>query len=106
VQIVKKHWRALLPGTSRLNMIRSGNSCWADSTGSSLKPLPSGRRCSNVIWVPFIALDIVAVPDAIYAVNIYRHLESTCSRRFCCFRACRSCPPWRWFGWSASVIVN
>jgi cellulose synthase/poly-beta-1,6-N-acetylglucosamine synthase-like glycosyltransferase len=63
VQIVKKHWRRFLPGGSLLdhNQKREFAFGWLSWFGSEIVAVAAALL--NLIWVPFVVLQIVAIPD-------------------------------------------
>jgi cellulose synthase/poly-beta-1,6-N-acetylglucosamine synthase-like glycosyltransferase/exo-beta-1,3-glucanase (GH17 family) len=63
VQIVKKHWRRFLPGGSLLdhNQKREFAFGWLSWFGSEI--IAVAAALLNLIWVPFVVLQIVAIPD-------------------------------------------
>ena len=69
-QIMKKHWRRFMPGASRLTRAQRrefslGWLCWlgAESVGVLVALL-------NLIWVPFVAIVGIAIPDKILTLPI------------------------------------
>ena len=70
VQIIKKHWRRFLPGTSRLTADQKRqyalgwlNWLGAESIGVAVAIL-------NLLWVPVVAFAGIAIPDKILTVPI------------------------------------
>jgi cellulose synthase/poly-beta-1,6-N-acetylglucosamine synthase-like glycosyltransferase/exo-beta-1,3-glucanase (GH17 family) len=63
VQIVKKHWRRFLPGNSLLdhNQKREFAFGWLSWFGSEIVAVAAALL--NLIWVPFVAFQVVAIPD-------------------------------------------
>jgi cellulose synthase/poly-beta-1,6-N-acetylglucosamine synthase-like glycosyltransferase/exo-beta-1,3-glucanase (GH17 family) len=63
VQIVKKHWRRFLPGMSLLdyNQKREFAFGWLSWFGSEIVAVAAALL--NLIWVPFVVFQIVAIPD-------------------------------------------
>ena len=63
VQIVKKHWRRFLPGRSLLdhNQKREFAFGWLSWFGSEIVAVAAALL--NLIWVPFVVLQVVAIPD-------------------------------------------
>jgi cellulose synthase/poly-beta-1,6-N-acetylglucosamine synthase-like glycosyltransferase/exo-beta-1,3-glucanase (GH17 family) len=70
VQIVKKHWRQFLPGRSQLdrNQKREFIFGWLSWFGAEI--IAVAAAIINLIWVPFVALQVVAIPDALLTLPI------------------------------------
>jgi cellulose synthase/poly-beta-1,6-N-acetylglucosamine synthase-like glycosyltransferase/exo-beta-1,3-glucanase (GH17 family) len=70
VQIVKKHWRQFLPGTSRLdrNQKREFIFGWLSWFGAEI--IGVAAAILNLIWVPFVAFQVVAIPDTLLTLPI------------------------------------
>jgi hypothetical protein len=70
VQIVKKHWRQFLPGTNRLdrNQKREFIFGWLSWFGAEI--IAVAAAILNLIWVPFVAFQVVAIPDALLTLPI------------------------------------
>jgi cellulose synthase/poly-beta-1,6-N-acetylglucosamine synthase-like glycosyltransferase/exo-beta-1,3-glucanase (GH17 family) len=71
VQIVKKHWRRFLPGTSRLNHDQKREFIfgWLNWFGAEI--IAVAAALLNLIWVPFVAFKVVAIPDALLTLPIF-----------------------------------
>jgi len=63
VQIVKKHWRRFLPGMSLLDHDQKREFAfgWLSWFGAEIVAVAAALL--NLIWVPFVAFQIVAIPD-------------------------------------------
>ncbi len=63
VQIVKKHWRRFLPGQSLLDHDQKREFVfgWLSWFGSEIVAVAAALL--NLIWVPFVVFQIVAIPD-------------------------------------------
>jgi cellulose synthase/poly-beta-1,6-N-acetylglucosamine synthase-like glycosyltransferase/exo-beta-1,3-glucanase (GH17 family) len=63
VQIVKKHWRRFLPGKSLLDHDQKREFVfgWVSWFGSEI--IAVAAALLNLIWIPFVVLQIVAIPD-------------------------------------------
>jgi cellulose synthase/poly-beta-1,6-N-acetylglucosamine synthase-like glycosyltransferase len=71
VQIVKKHWRRFLPGTSELDHDQKREFIfgWLNWFGAEI--IAVAAALLNLIWVPFVAFKIVAIPDALLTLPIF-----------------------------------
>jgi exo-beta-1,3-glucanase (GH17 family)/cellulose synthase/poly-beta-1,6-N-acetylglucosamine synthase-like glycosyltransferase len=69
-QIVKKHWRRFLPGTSRLtpDQKREFSLGWLNWLGA--ETLGVVVAILNLIWVPIVAFADIAIPDRILTLPI------------------------------------
>jgi cellulose synthase/poly-beta-1,6-N-acetylglucosamine synthase-like glycosyltransferase/exo-beta-1,3-glucanase (GH17 family) len=63
VQIVKKHWRRFLPGMSSLDHDQKREFAfgWLSWFGAEIVAVAAALL--NLIWVPFVVFQIVAIPD-------------------------------------------
>jgi cellulose synthase/poly-beta-1,6-N-acetylglucosamine synthase-like glycosyltransferase/exo-beta-1,3-glucanase (GH17 family) len=70
VQIVRKHWRRFLPGGSKLNLDqkREFSLGWLSWFGAEI--IAVAAATFNLLWVPFVAFKVVAVPDALLTLPI------------------------------------
>jgi cellulose synthase/poly-beta-1,6-N-acetylglucosamine synthase-like glycosyltransferase len=70
VQIVKKHWRRFLPGMSLLdhNQKREFAFGWLSWFGAEIVAVAAALL--NLIWVPFVAFKVVAIPDPLLMLPI------------------------------------
>jgi cellulose synthase/poly-beta-1,6-N-acetylglucosamine synthase-like glycosyltransferase/exo-beta-1,3-glucanase (GH17 family) len=70
VQIVKKHWRQFLPGMSRLDRDQKREFIlgWLSWIGAEI--IAVAAAILNLIWVPFVAFKVVAIPDALLTLPI------------------------------------
>jgi hypothetical protein len=87
VQIVKKHWRQFLPGTSQLdrNQKREFIFGWLSWFGAEI--IAVAAAILNLIWVPFVIFKVVVIPDVlltlpIIAAFLVSVVHFICSYRF------------------------
>ena len=63
VQIVKKHWRKFLPGQSQLDHDQKREFAFGWLSWFGVEIIAVGAALLNLIWVPFVVLQVVAIPD-------------------------------------------
>jgi cellulose synthase/poly-beta-1,6-N-acetylglucosamine synthase-like glycosyltransferase len=70
VQIVKKHWRQFLPGASRLDHDQKRELIfgWLNWFGAEI--IAVAAAVLNLIWVPFVAFQVVVIPDVLLTLPI------------------------------------
>ena len=70
VQIVKKHWRQFLPGASRLDHDQKREFIfgWLNWFGAEI--IAVAAAVLNLIWVPFVAFQVVVIPDVLLTLPI------------------------------------
>jgi cellulose synthase/poly-beta-1,6-N-acetylglucosamine synthase-like glycosyltransferase/exo-beta-1,3-glucanase (GH17 family) len=70
MQIVKKHWRQFLPGMSRLDRDQKREFAfgWLNWFGAEMIAVAAAML--NLIWVPFVAFKIVAIPDVLLTLPV------------------------------------
>jgi cellulose synthase/poly-beta-1,6-N-acetylglucosamine synthase-like glycosyltransferase/exo-beta-1,3-glucanase (GH17 family) len=70
VQIVRKHWRQFLSGTSRLDHEQKREFIfgWLNWFGAEIIAVAAAML--NLIWVPFVALQVVVIPDVLLTLPI------------------------------------
>jgi hypothetical protein len=86
VQIVKKHWRQFLPGTSQLvrDQKREFIFGWLSWFGAEI--IAVAAAILNLIWVPFVAFQVVAIPDTLLTLPIlaaFHRLDTLSPRTGC-----------------------
>jgi cellulose synthase/poly-beta-1,6-N-acetylglucosamine synthase-like glycosyltransferase/exo-beta-1,3-glucanase (GH17 family) len=70
VQIVKKHWRQFLPGRSRLTRAQKREFIFGWLSWFGAEVIAVAAAILNLIWVPFVAFQVVAIPDALLTLPI------------------------------------
>ena len=70
VQIVRKHWKRFLPGTSFLYHDQKQEYLLGWLSWLGAETIAVAAALLNLVWVPFIALGIVAIPDKILTLPI------------------------------------
>jgi cellulose synthase/poly-beta-1,6-N-acetylglucosamine synthase-like glycosyltransferase/exo-beta-1,3-glucanase (GH17 family) len=70
VQIVKKHWRQFLPGVSRLDHDQKREFVFGWLNWFGAEVIAVAAALLNLIWVPFVAFKVVAIPDALLTLPI------------------------------------
>ena len=70
VQIVKKHWQHFLPGMSRLDHDQKREFIlgWLSWFGAEI--IAVAAAILNLVWAPFVAFQVVAIPDALLTLPI------------------------------------
>jgi hypothetical protein len=63
VQIVKKHWRRFLPGMSQLDHDQKREFAFGWLSWFGAEIIAVGAALLNLIWVPFVVFQVVAIPD-------------------------------------------
>jgi hypothetical protein len=98
VQIVRKHWRKFLPGVSRLDRHQKREFLlgWLNWFGA--ETVAVGAALLNLIWVPFIALDIVAIPDVLLTFPIIAAFLVTLVHFACAYRIRVAVSYWQMLG--------
>jgi hypothetical protein len=98
VQIVRKHWRKFLPGTSRLNHDQKREFLLGWLNWFVAETIAVGAALLNLIWVPFIALDIVAIPDVLLTFPILAAFLVTLVHFACAYKMRVAVSYWQMFG--------
>jgi exo-beta-1,3-glucanase (GH17 family)/cellulose synthase/poly-beta-1,6-N-acetylglucosamine synthase-like glycosyltransferase len=70
VQIVKKHWRQLLPGASRLDHDQKREFAFGWLNWFGVEVIAVAAALLNLIWVPFVAFQVVAIPDPLLTLPV------------------------------------
>jgi cellulose synthase/poly-beta-1,6-N-acetylglucosamine synthase-like glycosyltransferase len=71
VQIVKKHWRQFLPGMSRLDADQKREFVFGWLNWFGAETIAVAAALLKLIWVPFVAFKIVAIPDPLLTLPIF-----------------------------------
>jgi cellulose synthase/poly-beta-1,6-N-acetylglucosamine synthase-like glycosyltransferase/exo-beta-1,3-glucanase (GH17 family) len=98
VQIVKKHWRQFLPGASLLNRSQKREFIlgWLNWFGAEI--IAVAAALLNLIWVPFVAFKIVAIPDPLLTLPIFSAFFVSLIHFFCSYRLRVAVPYRQMFG--------
>jgi cellulose synthase/poly-beta-1,6-N-acetylglucosamine synthase-like glycosyltransferase/exo-beta-1,3-glucanase (GH17 family) len=70
VQIVKKHWRRFLPGASRLDADQKREYLVGWLTWFGAESLAVAAALLNLVFVPFVVLNVVALPDELLTIPV------------------------------------
>jgi exo-beta-1,3-glucanase (GH17 family)/cellulose synthase/poly-beta-1,6-N-acetylglucosamine synthase-like glycosyltransferase len=70
VQIIKKHWRQFLPGAGRLDRDQKREFLFGWLTWFGADIIAVAAAILNLIWVPFVVFQVVAIPDALLTLPI------------------------------------
>jgi cellulose synthase/poly-beta-1,6-N-acetylglucosamine synthase-like glycosyltransferase len=70
VQIVKKHWRQFLPGATLLNAHQKRAFLVGWLTWFGAETLAVAAALLNLIFVPFVACNVVALPEALLTLPV------------------------------------
>ena len=70
VQIARKHWRRFLPGRSQLSFDQKREFAFGWLSWFGAEIIAVAAAVLNLLWVPFVALKIVAVPDMLLTLPI------------------------------------
>ena len=70
VQLIKKHWRAFLPGGSRLTAQQRSHYLFGWLTWLGAEALGVVIAILNLIWMPIVAFFGIAVPEAVLTLPV------------------------------------
>ena len=70
VQLIKKHWRAFLPGGSRLTPQQKAQFLFGWLTWLGAESLGVLIAILNLIWMPLVAFFAIAVPEAVLLMPV------------------------------------
>jgi cellulose synthase/poly-beta-1,6-N-acetylglucosamine synthase-like glycosyltransferase/exo-beta-1,3-glucanase (GH17 family) len=98
VQIVKKHWRQFLPGASRLDHDQKREFAfgWLNWFGAEI--IAVAAALLNLVWVPFVAFKVVAIPDALLTLPILAAFLVSIVHFVCSYRLRVAVPYRQMFG--------
>ena len=98
VQIVRKHWRQFLPGASLLNHDQKREFIFGWLNWFGAEVIAVAAALLNLIWVPFVAFKIVAIPDALLTLPIFSAFFVSLIHFFCSYRLRVAVPYRQMFG--------
>jgi cellulose synthase/poly-beta-1,6-N-acetylglucosamine synthase-like glycosyltransferase len=98
VQIVKKHWRRFLPGNSQLDHEQKREFLlgWLNWFGA--ESVAVGAVLLNLIWAPFVALDVVVIPDVLLTFPIIAAFLVSLIHFACAYRMRVAVSYWQMLG--------
>jgi exo-beta-1,3-glucanase (GH17 family)/cellulose synthase/poly-beta-1,6-N-acetylglucosamine synthase-like glycosyltransferase len=70
VQLIKKHWRAFLPGRSQLSPQQRNEFLFGWMTWLGAESLGIALAILNLIWMPLVAFFGIAVPEAVLTLPV------------------------------------
>src|SRR5882762_7432707 len=86
VQIIKKHWRRFLPGTSLLDRDQKREFAFGWLSWFGAEIIAVAAAMLNLIWVPFVAFKIVAIPDPLLTLPIISAFLVSLAHFVCLYR--------------------
>jgi hypothetical protein len=86
VQIVKKHWRRFLPGTSLLDRDQKREFAFGWLSWFGAEIIAVAAALLNLVWVPFVAFKIVAIPDPLLTLPIISAFVVSLAHFVCAYR--------------------
>jgi cellulose synthase/poly-beta-1,6-N-acetylglucosamine synthase-like glycosyltransferase/exo-beta-1,3-glucanase (GH17 family) len=98
VQIVKKHWRQFLPGTSLLSHNQKREFVFGWLNWFVAEIIAVAAALLNLIWVPFVAFKIVAIPDPVLTLPIFSAFLVSLIHFVCSYRLRVAVPYRQMFG--------
>ena len=98
VQIVKKHWRQFVPGNSLLDRDQKREFTMGWLTWFGAESIAVAAALLNLIWVPFIAFDVVAIPDVLLTFPIIGAFLVSVTHFACAYRLRVATSYWRMLG--------
>jgi cellulose synthase/poly-beta-1,6-N-acetylglucosamine synthase-like glycosyltransferase len=98
VEILKKHWRQFLPGAKSLDRDQKREFIlgWLNWFGA--ESIAVGTALLNLIWVPFIALDVVAIPDVLLTIPMIAAFLVSLAHFVCAYRMRVAASYWQMLG--------
>jgi exo-beta-1,3-glucanase (GH17 family)/cellulose synthase/poly-beta-1,6-N-acetylglucosamine synthase-like glycosyltransferase len=70
VQILRKHWRRFLPGASLLYRDQKHEFAFGWLSWLGAETIAVAAAALNLVWVPFVAFGVVAIPDKVLTLPI------------------------------------
>jgi cellulose synthase/poly-beta-1,6-N-acetylglucosamine synthase-like glycosyltransferase len=98
VQIVKKHWRQFLPGTSLLDRDQKREFAFGWLSWFGAEIIAVAAALLNLVWVPFVAFKIVAIPDPLLTLPIISAFIVSLAQFVCAYRLRVAVPYRQMFG--------
>ncbi|WP_051677819.1 glycosyltransferase [Bradyrhizobium sp. URHD0069] len=98
VQIVKKHWRQFLPGTSLLDRDQKREFAFGWLSWFGAEIIAVAAALLNLVWVPFVAFKIVAIPDPLLTLPIISAFIVSLAHFVCAYRLRVAVPYRQMFG--------
>ncbi len=86
VQIVKKHWRRLLPGASLLDHDQKREFAFGWLNWFGVELIAVAAALLNLVWVPFVAFQVVAIPDPLLTVPVLTAFLVSLAHFACSYR--------------------
>ena len=86
VEILKKHWRQFLPGTKSLDRDQKREYILGWLSWFGAESIAVGAALLNLIWAPFIALDVVAIPNVLLIFPIIAAFLVSLAHFVCAYR--------------------
>jgi cellulose synthase/poly-beta-1,6-N-acetylglucosamine synthase-like glycosyltransferase len=86
VQIVKKHWRRFLPGSSLLDRDQKREFAFGWLSWFGAEIIAVAAALLNLVWVPFVAFKIVAIPDPLLTLPIISAFLVSLAHFVCAYR--------------------
>jgi cellulose synthase/poly-beta-1,6-N-acetylglucosamine synthase-like glycosyltransferase/exo-beta-1,3-glucanase (GH17 family) len=86
VQIARKHWRQFLPGMSRLDRDQKREFAFGWLSWFGAEIIAVAAALLNLVWVPFVAFKIVAIPDPLLTMPIISAFLVSLAHFVCAYR--------------------
>ena len=105
VQLIKKHWRAFLPGGSRLTPQQRSHYLFGWLTWLGAEALGVLLAVLNLIWMPLVAFLGIAVPEAVLTVPVLATFAVTLLHFMVLYRARVQAPLFASLGAALSAMA-